>query len=62
MVIGKLQEYLERFTSPQQQLANIISKSSSTEQVAKLNMCLPKLHMQPEFPILPSSVAVQGAR
>lgn len=62
MVIGKLQEYLEHFTSPQQQLGKMTNKSSSTEQAVKLNMCLSRLHMQLEFPILPSLVAVQRAR
>lgn len=46
MVIGKLQEDLEHLTLPQHQLAKITSKSSSTEQVVKLNMSLSKLHVQ----------------
>lgn len=62
MVIGKLTEYLEHFTSTQHQHGKITNKPSSTEQAVKLNMCLSKLHAQLEFPILPSLVAVQRAR
>lgn len=56
MVIGKLQEDLEHLTLPQHQLAKITSKSSSTEQVVKLNMSLSKLHVQAEFPTLPTYI------
>ena len=49
MVIRKLQVYFEHFTSPQQQLAKIISKSSFIEQPIKLNVCIPSCTYNQSF-------------